>query len=107
MYASIGHRGAKFEHARNFVRQFQRSLWLCEGVPAVFAYQILMYSEQEGIHVVQGIPNADQAYGENRMFVWPGYENEDGSINEECHQFVGGPYLAAVDWVSSLSLPTP
>lgn len=49
-----------------------------------------------GVQAYNGIPNADQATGEDRMFAMPGYEDDDGRItgwNVDC---LGDFFIAAV-----------
>jgi hypothetical protein len=118
IWAEIKPQGGQFRHIEQFVIDSKQAVWLCEGVPALRAYDVWMPlavcailqrpwswdapdtlpcpecavvapSErrcEECEHVrwdtwsCEGIPNFDQALGENRMFWSPGYENQDGTI---------------------------
>ena len=69
-------------------------------MPAIRAYVVWVtdgyYPDEDGITKTIGIPNADQAEGENRMYWCPGYENDDLSIPNEYHEFLGDTFLLAV-----------
>jgi hypothetical protein len=68
---------------------------LFEGMPDTKVYN---YFWMEGIELHEncGIPNADEANCENRMFAEPGYEHSDGSISEDHFDCLGENYLNAV-----------
>jgi len=103
MWAEVKPEGGGFSKARLLCEESKRPVWLCEGLPDVRAYDILEYRErdescqiEEGVIEINGILNADQAEGGNRMFWLPGYENRDGSISPEYHDLVGEQLLTAV-----------
>lgn len=91
MYCEVKPIGGDFSKAKQFCLDSKKRVWKCEGVPEYRSYTIFeVYPfDDEGnpceLRVVEdcGVPNHDQAYKENRMFVQPGYENKDGTIPEE------------------------
>ena len=112
MYVEVKPEGGNFSKAEKFARESKREIWLAEGVPAPKAYgfyaciddfQVINLDENlspigfvDGMTLMTGIPNADQAYNENRMYTCPGYENEDNSIDSEYWGYLGSHYLQAV-----------
>lgn len=94
MYCEVKPDGGDFSKARKFCFDSGHSIWLCEGTPDFKVYTVLKVEElqifdengdpigkehPEIIEIV-GIPNADQAMNENRMFWTPGFQEEDGTI---------------------------
>src|SRR5690606_6761657 len=73
----------------------KKSVWLAEGTPSLRAWEYYRYDKGKANSII-GIPNADQADWENRMFVFPGYENEDLSIPEEYHESLGTNFINAI-----------
>jgi len=115
MWAEVKPLGGDFIKARQFYQDSKQAMWLCEGPPDCRTYTVLCYVNSRtcpdlsicphelGIFALEcarcnkaivdseereyvGIPNFDQAWRENRMFVDPGYENEDGTISPEYYQ---------------------
>lgn len=88
--------------AVKLVEQTNGQLMCCIGMPdfKVIEYLSKEYCEQhktfKQVGLCVGLPNADQAEGENRMFVQPGYENEDGSIPELYRDLLGDTFTKAV-----------
>jgi hypothetical protein len=103
MWAEVKPSGGDFQTARQFAYDAERAMWLCEGVPAIRAYRYILLmpsGDLEGPRDLAeciGIPNADQAEGENRMFVWPGYEEADLSIAPHNSSMLGSTFLGAVE----------
>lgn len=72
---------------------------LGEGVPAIKCQRYFYKQEfgnKQGICLGHGLMNADEAWDENRLFVYPGYENDDLTISECYYDCVGGFYISAV-----------
>lgn len=94
MYAEVKPEHGDFRKAIKFAEEGKLRMWCCEGTPEIFAYAYYDYTDGEGF--CRGIPNADQAQGEDRMFAFPGYDNPDGSIDEKNYDAVGDFYIDAV-----------
>jgi len=91
IYAEVKPEGDDFEKARKFAKESKQGVWLCAGVPDFFAYEIAPIG-------YRGIPNFDQAKGENRMFSCPGFEEEDGSISKENREnYLDDDYREAIE----------
>ncbi len=91
--------GGDFSKAIQFAADTKFPIWLAEGTPGCRSYDIYAYedeADEKSFNSYVGIPNADGAYKENRMFVYPGYENSDNSIDEENWDCLGEWYLDAV-----------
>ena len=73
---------------------------LAEGLPD-FKCQRYFYKEthedKEDCVLAYGLMNADQAFDEDRMFSYPGYENEDLTISKEYYDCLGELYYEAVN----------
>lgn len=80
-----------------------KPVWLCVGMPDTRVYTILTPGDPEAPDMLErpgetvGMPNADQAHGENRMFWQPGYEDADGYVRGTYLQCLGDHYLEAVN----------
>jgi hypothetical protein len=89
------------EHkARLLCNNTDREVWLCVGVPDTRVYRVLTPPSswsKDWPTEYEGVPNADQAWGENRMYTCPGYEDRDGFIRGECLNYLGQHYLGAVE----------
>lgn len=107
MYVEVKPKGGDFSIARRFCIEAETRVWLAEGTPSIRAYDCFEWCDCSGdmcafggngvhVNVVNGIPNADQAEGENRMFSFPGYENDDNSIPEKYYCCLGTTFLNAV-----------
>lgn len=106
MFVEVKPPGESFDKAKQFCKDSGKSIWLAEGTPDVRAYIVADPLPDEGNPPIPpeavvwewpGIPNADQAEGENRMFSYPGYENEDLSISPACWGMLGATFLNAVE----------
>ena len=98
-HVEVKHIGGDFTKAKRFTVRTGKSMWLCEGPPAARVYDIV-YGEGEfapySLHIVPGTPEWDAARGLNRFFVFPGYEEPDGTYDEDWCDY--NPfYMAAVD----------
>lgn len=88
-------------------KQSGKSVWLCEGVPSIRAWEVLRPSSdevafsadifEEDLAIEIGIPNADQAEGDNRMFWCPGYEDHDLTIPDGVLSCLGDTFTKAVE----------
>jgi hypothetical protein len=113
LYAEVKPDGERFSKAQSFAEITRYRVWLCEGVPSIRAYMVLTpmdiepgitddfgdeYPDGQKGEVIElpGIPNADHAEGENRMFSCPGYERDDLSLPEDTHRLLGDTFMKAV-----------
>jgi len=97
MYVEVKCQGGDLTKARRLAAEKRVSIWLAVGPPACRVYDVLFPDDSaEGYRVTVGVPNADEAYGENRMYGCPGYEEADGRIALENWEHLGGPYVRAV-----------
>lgn len=100
MYVEVKPECGDFSKAIQFAKEAQKEIWLAEGTPAIRAYNVFCALPYEGElfepYIYAGIPNADQAEGDNRMFGCPGYENKDLSIPEEYISCLGNTFIVAV-----------
>ena len=99
MYAEVKPIGGDFTKALRFCESTQQDIWLCEGSPDFRVYTVAhpQTDNDKEIGSYVGIPNADQAQGENRMFALPGYEEEDGTISHQYLGCLGSFYINAVN----------
>lgn len=89
MFAEVKDMGDDFSKAKALCIASEKAVWLCEGVPSARAYTVLGFSSESGVFDGEGVPNYDQAFGENRMFWSPGWSGvelpqDEYSIAEEC-----------------------
>jgi hypothetical protein len=97
MFAEVKPPNDPFDKARELSAATKKEVWMCEGTPDVRAYAVLRCWPDTGeVDSYPGIPNADQAEGEDRMFSFPGYENTDLSIDRGCWDMLGRTFLDAV-----------
>lgn len=110
MYVEVKPKGGDFSKAKFFAEMALVRVWLAEGEPTYRAwnvYENMSYYEQDGTWIEEGwwetpgIPNADQAEGENRMFVMPGYEEPDLSISDFHRGCLGETFMSAIATVRS------
>lgn len=101
MWVEVKPDGGDFSLAREFVKQTTSSIWLAEGVPSNRAWLVYQYSIDDNGEIDcyewPGIPNADQAASENRMFSCPGYENKDLTIPDQYLGCLGSRFIQAVN----------
>lgn len=97
MYMEVKPDNGDFSKALKFCREIRRTLWCAEGTPSPRAWKYYYPDPGNGLLEQIGIPCADQAWGENRMYSFPGYENEDLSIPEECFDYLGDGFISAVN----------
>ena len=89
LHVEVKHEKGNFDKPCEFVKQTKKSIWLAKGIPDIKVYRVLRWEEpqckccQAWVNSEQCIPNWDQAYGEDRMFGEPGYEDEQGYMPEE------------------------
>lgn len=91
-FVEVKPRGGDFSKARRLNREAGVRIWLAEGPPNARVYTVI---EPDGSEEL-GIPNADQAWGEDRMFVFPGYEDEDGTVPDYYLSCLREEFLAAL-----------
>jgi hypothetical protein len=104
MWAEVKAEGGDFNKARQFGHDAQKNIWLCEGTPTYKAYVYLRWIQEQDFNGKEclfclegvGIPNADQAEDENRMYACPGYENDDNSIPPDYFNSLGNTFINAV-----------
>jgi hypothetical protein len=94
MYVEVKPDGGDFSLARKSSFDAETTVWLAEGAPSERAWVCVSLSWEPGEFV--GVPNADQAAGENRMFSDPGYENDNLTIPRDCWPALGDVFLNAV-----------
>lgn len=94
----------------------KRPVWLAIGPPFPTVYKILMpdhYRDNEpdwvadkelNIQYEHGVPNFDQAEGEDRMYVSPGYTRDVNNLQipSDCHDSILGCYKE----ISAVALST-
>ncbi len=104
MFVEVKPSGDDFDKAKQFCKDSGKTVWLAEGTPDIRAYIVIEpMPEDRGVGIDAeiwdwpGIPNADSAQGENRMFSYPGYENHDLSISPACWSMLGATFLDAVE----------
>lgn len=92
----------EMDKAARLVDQSNSQMLLCVGMPdfKIMPFLSKEYCQQhekyKSVGVCYGLPNADQATEENRMFVSPGYENKDGTIAPEYFDCLGERYVSAI-----------
>jgi len=91
---------AELEKAERLCLISGKIVILAIDVPDFICYEYYYRETCKGVTKVDkayGIINGDQAYDENRMFVYPGYENADLTIDKRNWDSVGDNYLTAVE----------
>lgn len=87
----------EIEKCRDLCFDSFKCVWMAEGVPDMVGYVYLVRNEDNGVTYYVGIPNADWAQGEDRMYAEPGYINIlDNKIDTEFYPSVGEKYISAV-----------
>jgi hypothetical protein len=80
----------------------KKHIIMLDGIPSIKAYNYFEYDEINGVVVERTcLVKGDVAYKENRLFVSPGYENEDLSIPDRYICCVGDIYIDAVSVAQS------
>lgn len=74
----------------------KKSVWLAAPRPDFICYEVYYWSDEVGIMEGDGIPNADQAEFENRMFAMSAYGETGGMINMEYRNLLGNKLPFAV-----------
>lgn len=106
MFVEVKPPGESFDKAKQFCKDSEQRVWLAEGTPDIRAYVFIDpipkdsredFPIEADVWDWVGIPNADAAEGENRVFSFPGYENEDMSISPACWSMLGPTFLDAVE----------
>jgi hypothetical protein len=72
------------------------SVWLATPRPDFICYEVYYYDEQYGYMEGDGIPNADQAEFENRMFAMSAYGETGGMIGMQYRELLGNKLPFAV-----------
>ena len=96
MFVEVKPMGGDFDNAEQLAWDTKRSVWLAEGPPDYRSYWVASVDECSGgcdkekaeykaryLYKWDGIPNFDQADGENRMFACPGYLHDDMTIPDD------------------------
>jgi hypothetical protein len=88
----------EIKRIHKFILLLGKKVFLAEGLPDLRVYKMLFREDNPAPAVLEydGIPNADQAYDANRMFVYPGYEEPNGTVSQEYWDCLGTTYLNAV-----------
>lgn len=91
MYCEVKFTGGDFSKAYAFCLQSGLHIWLCEGPPDYKRQWIVSRDKScEGgnetflVHTWDGVPNANQAQGENRMYAMPS-EDDMEYLQQEDH----------------------
>ena len=66
----------------------ETNVWLAVGIPNLICYEVFYWNDGKPIDG-DGIPNADQAEFENRMFAMSAYGKPGGAINPEYRSLLG------------------
>lgn len=110
MYVEVKPIGGDLTKAYELAEASGKQVLLALGSPDTRVYDVIWYGSLEvwdegregyvdgppGIQKVPGLINADQAWGEDRMFVFPGYEEDDGTVPESNYECLGQWYLDAI-----------
>ena len=81
---------------RELCMMTNKSVILFEGMPDSKVYNYFWMDGELIVRENCGIPNADQAEKEDRMYAEPGYESMDGFIRGHVLDCLGDNYLEAV-----------
>lgn len=75
----------------------RKNVWLANGRPGFTCYEVYYWSDHPP-YVIEGdgVPLADQAEGENRMFAMCGYGEAGGEVRREYLGFMGNTLSEAV-----------
>lgn len=85
------------EKCRQLCELTKRDVLLLEDVPGFKCVRYFQWEPQFSmVQMEVGLICADQASGENRMFVQPGYQNQDLTISEKNIPLLGEIFIEAV-----------
>lgn len=93
MFAEVKDAKGDFSKAKLLCMLSKTQVWLCEGVPSAREYTVYDYDEDENlVFGSEGVPNYNQAFGQNRMYWHTGWNSVDLPkdeyfIAEECGLF--------------------
>ena len=75
IYAEVKPTAAEFGKAVQFSREVGKPIWLCDDTPRIRAWNVFSPAA-DGLpeRLWTGVPNADQAEGQDRMYAAPGYD---------------------------------
>lgn len=73
----------------------ETNVWLAVGVPSLKCYEVFYWNDGKPIKG-DGIPNADQAEFENRMFAMSAYGKTGEMVNPEYRNLLGDSILFAI-----------
>lgn len=73
----------------------ETNVWLAVGTPNLVCYEVFYWNDNKAVEG-DGIPNADQAEFENRMFAMSAYGKTGGMINPEYRDLLGNTLSWAV-----------
>ena len=93
MWVEVKPTGGNFTKARQLGIDTDQPVWLAEGVPDARVYVVACPDGPDSV----GIPCADQASDDDRMFWAPGYEEDDGAVNPRYYACLGTRYVQAVE----------
>lgn len=98
MFVEVKPDGGDFSTAIQFSHDSKKPMWLAEGIPADRAWKYMTNDLEDSDCMVEvvGIPNADKAAGQDRMFWNPGYEKDDLTIPEDRLSFLGNQFRRSV-----------
>lgn len=104
MYAEVKPTAAGFEKSVQFAREIGKPIWLCDGPPRIRSWNVFTPAG-EGLpeRLWTGVPNADQAEGQDRMYAAPGYD--PGLPENRCN--LGFTFVEAVRFATGYSFWEP
>jgi hypothetical protein len=73
----------------------ETNVWLAVGIPNLMCYEVFYWNDGKAI-AGDGIPNADQAEFENRMFAMSAYGETGGAINPQYRNLLGNTLPFAI-----------
>ena len=104
IYAEVKPTVAGFEKSVQFSREIGKPIWLCDGAPRIRGWNVFSPAS-DGLpeRLWTGVPNADQAEREDRMYGAPGYD----PALPGCRAFLGFTFVDAVRFATGYSLWEP
>lgn len=73
----------------------ETNVWLAVGTPNLMCYEVFYWNDGKPVEG-DGIPNADQAEFENRMFAMSAYGETGGPVNPQYRNLLGNTITFAV-----------